>query len=140
MTLNGCVQEHFQKRCGKMRKCWLPAFSPLPTMFSTLPRTNFNFPFTMILSSANALNLDTEPHSSVGSVADLRTAGCWFNPGLGQYSLRGLMILVATSLIPLSHRFPLFRHRLCWKGARGLEKILCRSLVKITPGKHAQVH
>ena len=22
------------KHCGKRRKCWLPAFSPLPTMFS----------------------------------------------------------------------------------------------------------
>ena len=23
-----------RKRCGKRRKCWLPAFSPFPTMFS----------------------------------------------------------------------------------------------------------
>ena len=22
------------KHCGKRRKCWLPAFSPFPTMFS----------------------------------------------------------------------------------------------------------
>ena len=23
-----------RKQCGKRRKCWLPAFSPFPTMFS----------------------------------------------------------------------------------------------------------
>ena len=23
-----------RKHCGKMRKCWLPAFSPFPTIFS----------------------------------------------------------------------------------------------------------
>ena len=23
-----------RKHCGKIRKCWLPAFSPFPTMFS----------------------------------------------------------------------------------------------------------
>ena len=23
-----------RKHCGKMRSCWLPAFSPFPTMFS----------------------------------------------------------------------------------------------------------
>ena len=28
--LSGIVREH----CGKRRKCWLPAFSPFPTMFS----------------------------------------------------------------------------------------------------------
>ena len=43
-----------------------------------------------------------ERHSSVSSVAALRTGGCWFDPGLGQYSLRGLMIVIATEFIPLS--------------------------------------
>ena len=42
-----------------------------------------------------------EPHSSVGSVADLRT-GRWFDPLLGQYSFRGLMIVNATGFTPLS--------------------------------------
>ena len=42
-----------------------------------------------------------ESHSSVGSVADLRTGGRWFDP-LGQYSFRGLMIVIATGFIPLS--------------------------------------
>ena len=37
-----------------------------------------------------------EPHSPVGSVADLRTGGRWFDPRLGQYSFRGLMIVIAT--------------------------------------------
>ena len=34
------------------------AVSPFPTMFSTLPKTSFNFSFKFILSSANAFNLD----------------------------------------------------------------------------------
>ena len=38
-----------------------------------------------------------EPHSSIGSVADLTTEGPWF----GQYSFRGLMIIIATGFIPL---------------------------------------
>ena len=43
-----------------------------------------------------------EPHSSVGSVADLRTGGRWFDPWLSQYSVRGLMIVISTGFIPLS--------------------------------------
>ena len=35
--------------------------------------------------------LEAEPHSSVGSIADLRTGGRWFDARLGQYSFRGLM-------------------------------------------------
>ena len=31
------------------------------------------------------------PHSSVGTVKDLRIGGRWFDPWLGQYSFRGLM-------------------------------------------------
>ena len=45
-------------------------------------------------------NLLAEPHSSVGSVANLRTGGRWFDPRLGQYSFRGLMIVIATGFIP----------------------------------------
>ena len=45
----------------------------------------------------------TELHSSVGSVADLRTWGRWFNPQLGQYCFLGLMVVIATGFIP----FPL---------------------------------
>ena len=40
--------------------------------------------------------------SSVGSVTDLRTGGRWFDPRLGQYSFRGLMVFIATGFIPLS--------------------------------------
>ena len=42
-----------------------------------------------------------EPHSSVGSIADLRTGGGWFDPRLAQYSFCGL-IVIATGFIPLS--------------------------------------
>ena len=43
-----------------------------------------------------------ESHSSVGSVVDMKTGGRWFDPRLGQYSFRGLMIAIATKFIPLS--------------------------------------
>ena len=43
-----------------------------------------------------------ESHSSVGSIVDLRTGGCWFDPRLGQYSFQGLMIVIAIRFIPLS--------------------------------------
>ena len=75
-----------------------------------------------------------EPHSSVGSVMDLRKGVCWFNPQLGQYSFRGLMIVIATGF--LSHCCPLFRQWLCGKAGSNLERILCVELVKRTPGKH----
>ena len=45
---------------------------------------------------------NAEPHSSVGSVADLSPGGRWFDPRLGQYSSRALMIVIATGFIPLS--------------------------------------
>ena len=45
-----------------------------------------------------------EPHtcSPVGSVADLRIGGCWFDHRIGQYPFRGLMIVIATGFIPIS--------------------------------------
>ena len=43
----------------------------------------------------------SEPYSSVGSVADLRTGGRWFDPRRFQYSFRGLMIIIATGFIPV---------------------------------------
>ena len=52
------TEGHFSKHCGKRRKCWLRAFSPFPTMFSTLPRRISISQLKVILSSANALNTD----------------------------------------------------------------------------------
>ena len=43
-----------------------------------------------------------EQHRSVGGMRDLRTGVSWFDPRLGQYSLRGLMIVIAPGYIPLS--------------------------------------
>ena len=75
-------------------------------------------------------------HSSVGSVADLRTGGRWFDLQLGQYSFRGLMIVIATGFIPLSPLSVVSTKKKYAKAASGLERILCRVLVKRTPGKH----
>ena len=46
--------------------------------------------------SVKSLNPFAESHSSVSSVPDLRTEGRWFDPLLGQYSFRGLIIATAT--------------------------------------------
>ena len=43
-----------------------------------------------------------KPHSSVGIVQALRTGGRRFDPRLGQYVFRGLMIVIETGFIPLS--------------------------------------
>ena len=43
-----------------------------------------------------------KPHSSVGSLQDLRAGGPRLDPRLGQYSFRRLMIVIATGFIPLS--------------------------------------
>ena len=39
---------------------------------------------------------------SVGSGADLRTGGCWFDPRLGRYSFRQQTIVIATGFSTLS--------------------------------------
>ena len=48
-TLNDPEKEAFWKHCGKRRKCWLPAFSPLPTMFSTLSKTEMIILVTFVV-------------------------------------------------------------------------------------------
>ena len=73
------------------------------------------------------VNDDVESHSSVGNVADLRTEDRWFDPRLGQYSFRVLMIVIATGFIPVS--LSLIRQRLYGKAASGLENNIVRSTV-----------
>ena len=67
-----------------------------------------------------AENLDAlysaETHRSVGSNADLRTGGSWFDPRLGQHSFRGLMKVIAMGFIPLS---PLPVVSTCGKAVNG---------------------
>ena len=75
--------------------------------------------------------LRAEPYSSVGSVADLRRGGRWFDPRPGHYSFREFMIVIAAGF--LSHRCPLFRQWLSEKATSSLERILCGVLVKRTP-------
>ena len=58
MTIFDALEEKaFWKHCGKRRKCWLPAFSSLPAMFSILWMTTLMFSVTFNFSSANAFNL-----------------------------------------------------------------------------------
>ena len=83
--------------------------------------------------------LCAKPHSSVGSIADLKTGGHWLDPQLGQYSFRGLMIFIATGFIPLSQP-SVVATMVVWESSQWPERILCRVLVKRTPGKHREVH
>ena len=64
---------------------------------------------------------EAKPHSSVGSVADLRTRSRWFDPWLGQYSFQGLMIVIATGFIPLS-LLPIGLTMVMWESSRWLGK------------------
>ena len=57
MTFDALKERAFWKHCGKRRKCWLPAFSSFPTMFSIQWNTTLMFGVTLNLSSANAFNL-----------------------------------------------------------------------------------
>ena len=51
-------EESSRKNCGKRRKCWLSAFSPFPTMFSTHFYDIDVFFIAFILSFVNGFNLD----------------------------------------------------------------------------------
>ena len=71
-----------------------------------------NAAFFLYSSKTRCLNVvhlfRADPHSSFGSVQDLRTRDRWFDPRLGQYSFRELTIFITTGFIPLQ-RCPLFR-------------------------------
>ena len=48
-TIDDPAEEPYGKHCWKRRKCWLPAFSPFPTMFPTIPRANLKFSVTFFI-------------------------------------------------------------------------------------------
>ena len=66
-TFNDPAEGPYGRHCGEKRKRWIQAFSPFPTMLSTIPWTNLKFSVTIILSSANALNLDQSKILSFGT-------------------------------------------------------------------------
>ena len=63
MTLK---KKPFENFVGKRKKCWKPAFAPLPTMFSTLLKTNFIFSAKFNLSDAKSQNLDQSKNLLLG--------------------------------------------------------------------------
>ena len=69
--------------------------------------------------------IQAELHSSVGSVADLRTGDRLFHPRLGQYSFRGWMIVIATGFIPLSP-LSVVSTMVMWKSSHRLGKSIVR--------------
>ena len=69
---------------------------------------------------------EAKPHSSVGCVAVLRTGGRRFDPRLGQYSFRGLMIVIATGFIILSP-LSVVSTMVMWESSQWLKKNIVRS-------------
>ena len=65
-TINDPNEKGFGKHWGKRRKCWKPAFSPFPTVFSNLTRREIIILTASNLSSANAFNLDQAKILSFG--------------------------------------------------------------------------
>ena len=65
-TFNNPKEEAFGKHCGKRRKCWKPAFSPFPTVFSTLEQSKIIILTMFNLSSANAFTMVTSKSLSFG--------------------------------------------------------------------------
>ena len=61
----------FENLVGKGENAGNYHFSPFPTMFSTLSKTNINFSVTFILSSAKAFNLDQSEILSFGKEFNL---------------------------------------------------------------------
>ena len=131
-TFHDTKKESFWKHCGKRRKCWLPAFPPFPTMFSTHSITNFDFWVMFILLSAPAFNLEWskillfDRDSKATKVShgiilfyscDLCT-GRLFDQRLCQYSVWGLIMVIVTDKF-LSHHCLLFLRRL-WGKQPGL--------------------
>ena len=78
--------------------------------------------------------ISADPHSSVDSVADLRTGGRRFDPRLGQYSFRGLMIVIATGFIPLSPLSVVSNN-----GYLGKQPVAWKEYCAEYSGKHGQV-
>ena len=65
-TFNDPKEEAFGKHCGKRRKCWQPAFSSFPTVFSNLLQREIVILAILHLSSANAFNLVMSKKLSFG--------------------------------------------------------------------------
>ena len=66
-TFNNPKEEGFGKHCGKSRKCWKPAFSTFPTVFSTtLSKRENVMTATCNMSSANASSLVLSKNLSFG--------------------------------------------------------------------------
>ena len=82
--------------------------------------------FRMVGEYGPRSRMYAEPHSSVGSVAHLRAGGRWFDPRLGKYSFRGLMIVIATGFIPFSP-LSVVSTMVMWESSQWLGKNIVRS-------------
>ena len=75
--MNPC-KKRFENIVGKGKKCCKPAFSPLPTIFSTLLKTKADVIDGFILSPTNALNLNQFRIVSCSTGLKLEALGiCW---------------------------------------------------------------
>ena len=65
-TFNDRKEEGFGKHCGIRKKCWQPAFSSFPTVFSTLSQREFVILARLNLSPSNAFNFVMSKNLSFG--------------------------------------------------------------------------
>ena len=65
-SFNDPKEEAFGKHCGKRRKCWQPAFSSFPSVFSNLLQREIVILAILHLSSANAFSLVMSKKLSFG--------------------------------------------------------------------------
>ena len=66
----------FRKHCRKRRKCWQPASSPFPTVFSTLSKREIVILAKFTMSSASAFNLVTSRILSFGKELIVFVSAC----------------------------------------------------------------
>ena len=124
MTTANSRKEYWLRRryrhCRTWRKSWKYIFFTLSIPTSKKKGSYHHLFFHLRVA---------EPHSSVGSVADLRTRGRWFDPRLSQYPFRGLLIVIATTCILLSP-LSVVPIMVMWESSHWLGKNIVRSTGK----------
>ena len=113
-TFNTLAKEGFGKHCGKKRKCWEPAFSSFPAMFSILSQREIVTLTTFNLSSANAFTLVMSKNLSFGKGLNMTSSSATFeNIGLKEaitcYKLQRQWpphhLMFSKLLITINHKY-----------------------------------
>ena len=93
-----------------------------------LSKLNLNF-YCPLESVINVCGIMPSLRNSVNSVQNLNTEGRWFDPRLGQYSFRGLAIVIATGLFFLSP-LSIVSKMVMWESSQLLENNIVLKKIK----------